>query len=132
MSNDIYKLFSEHKSNGDVKLREFNQVNYGQEFITESYNMKNLLDEIEKNGDKTKTYIVQKYRNNSIVYRNLGKNALSKYEDWNNLPKYRYCYSDPKNFTSHGDTTTTWERISFCVDKNKWKPTNFRYRDEVV
>jgi len=110
MTNDIYKLYSEHKSNGDVKLREINQANYGQEFITESYNMQTLLNEIEKNGDKSKTYIIQKYRPHSgIVYRNLGK-----------------------NFITRGDTTVTWERISYCEEKGKWKPTNFRYRDEVV
>jgi hypothetical protein len=114
-----YILFSEDKSNGDLNLRQKILMNNDKSnYICETLDIQPLKDWIVHYGDNTKTYIIRKYIENVVQIRKLGR-----------------CYNiyeAKERIYDAGDLTSTWEKYTYNIDKNKWKTTNFRYPDEIV
>ncbi len=108
MDCPIYKLFEQNRCYGDQTKHE----NEFDVFITESYNMTDLLVHLRNFGDKNKSYIVVKYIGNIMQTRQLCIFNGSTYEKRNK--------------------TKTWNRYFYCNKKNDWKETNYRYNNEKI
>ncbi len=105
-----YKLFQEDRCYGDISKR--NDAKENKKFVCEDLNMINLVEFINLNGDKTKTYSIEKYIDDDLRWRQLTKNKYGKY--------------------IKGDLTTTWYKMNFNEKTISWKETNFRYNDEII
>ncbi len=104
----IYKLFEQIRCYGNQTVHE-NECNI---FITETYNMIDLLNYIKKEGNKTKSYVIFKYIGTNIQTRQLSRGHNGSYEK--------------------GNKTNTWFRYFYCLKKNDWKETNYRYNNEKI
>ena len=93
MDCPIYKLFEQNRCYGDQTKHE----NEFYAFITESYNMNDLLVHLRNFGDKNKGYIVVKYIGNIMQTRQLCIFNGSTYEKRNKTNTWnRYFYCNKK------------------------------------
>lgn len=108
-SKPKYKLYKENRCYGNRSLRE----KIERIFVVEELNKCIHFDD-----DKSKTYIIQKFIDEDLRWRQLGRMYYHKNCNFN------YC--------EKGDLTTTWCRIIYDDKSNKWKETNYRYTDEII
>jgi hypothetical protein len=108
-----YELYHEDRCFGNQELHKNAKIN--KYFHIQDSNMEKIKSYIETNGDKTKSYVILKYTNTHLQWRQLGK---AEKGHWSGYTK--------------GVLTNTWERIFYDDETRKWKPTNYRYDDEVI
>lgn len=107
----IYKLYEDDRCFGDIKKRK--EVLENRLFICEDSNMIRLINYVHINGNWTKTYIILKYVDDDVKWRQLQKQ--NKY-----------------GCDEHGDLSTTWYKIIYEPNKMTWKESIFRYNDEKI
>lgn len=112
-NKSIYRLYKCSRSYGNKKIRE----THLKEYVMEDTNMNVLMEYILSNNEKLYTFIIEKYINNEIRWRQLGK-SKSKRRNVDGWVK--------------GDLTTTWEKYVWNDIEKKWRISNYRYKDEII
>jgi len=115
-----YELYQEDRCFGNQELHKNTKIN--KSFYIQDCNMENIKSYIETNGDKTKSYVILKYRNNHLQWRQLGRAKKGHFTQY---------IKGAETYTK-GVLTETWERIFYDDKLYKWKPTNYRYDDEII
>jgi len=114
MSKPIYKLYKQNRCYGNqTQASTVEKV-----FVIQSNNMNDLMSFINKEGDVNKSYIILKYIDDKLMWRQL----------------LRWHFHKNKNFDKicKGDLTTTWTRLFYDTKLKTWKETNYRYDNEIV
>lgn len=108
----IFRLHKCSRSFGDLTKRN----EFSKEYIMENKSIDVLINHIKMSNEGNKfTYIIEKYINNDIRWRQLGRRNNCRHHGW-----------------EKGDLTTTWEKYIWDDNIKSWRTSCYRYDDEII